>query len=442
MGEFRPTRALGRAVLFVGALLLAAALVGRWDLVVLATPFALGTAISAARRPRRGPAAELSTMEQFVVEGADFAATGSVGNPDERAYDLAVLRLEVPYWVDFDYHDRPYATPVAPGTLADVDLHGRMLRWGRHALGPASAHAVGGDGLFVSRAARVYALPLKAYPMTEPFKAVEAMPRAAGHVGGHRSRRPGEDGEIAGVRKFAPGDRLRRIDWRVSLRTRELHVVSTLSDRDAEVTLLIDALHEAGRSGGIDGAASVLDVTVRASAAIAEHYLHRGDRVSLIQYGYQVRRLRAGSGRRHYLTALEWLLDTQPAGQAVGGTAEPPAAMFGPHVVPANALVIVLTPLIDNRSAGMLANLSRAGRFVVAVDTLPAGLADPEQLPPGAPAGRWTGTAHRLWVLERDNLVGQLRENGVPVVQWGGAGSLDEVLRGVAQTAVARTVAR
>jgi len=146
-----------------------------------------------------------------------------------------------------------------------------------------------------------------------------------------------------------------------------------------------------------------------------------------VQYGYQVRKLRAGSGRRHYLTTLEWLLDVAPAG-SVG---EPPDLMFGPHLVPANALVMVLTPLLDTRSAGMLANLARAGRFVVAVDTLTN---------PDAPiqGGRWLATAQQLWLLDRANVIGQLREHGVPVVPWGGAGSLDEILRGVARTAVRR----
>src|SRR5213078_2747990 len=120
---------------------------------------------------------------------------------------------------------------------------------------------------------------IKVFPVTDPFSAEDSMPRAAGLVGVHHSRRPGEGGELAGVRVFAPGDRLRRIDWRVSLRTRSLHVAATLSDRDAEVLLLLDVLGEAGVSGGVRGTASVLDTTVRAAAAIAEHYLHRGDRV-------------------------------------------------------------------------------------------------------------------------------------------------------------------
>ena len=34
----------------------------------------------------------------------------------------------------------------------------------------------------------------------------------------------------------------------------------------------------------------------------------RGDRVSLMEYGSSARRLRAATGRRQYLTVLEWLL--------------------------------------------------------------------------------------------------------------------------------------
>jgi uncharacterized protein (DUF58 family) len=253
---------------------------------------------------------------------------------------------------------------------------------------------------------------------------------------------------------FAPGDRPRRIDWRVSLRTGELHVAATLSDRDAEVVLLLDVLHEAGRSGGVYGGRSVLDTTVRAAAGIAEHYLQRGDRVALVEYANRARRLRPASGRRQYLTVLEWLLDVD----AAIGTFEPPPAaimpaaslasldrsgammpaaslashdrsdVFGPHMFSANALVVVLTPLLDPRSAAMLARLARGGRFVVAVDTLP-----PELSLPARPD--WGNLGGRLWRLERDNTVDLLREHGVPVVAWAGAGSLDQVLRQVARMA-------
>ncbi|MEU1604716.1 DUF58 domain-containing protein [Micromonospora matsumotoense] len=439
-----PTWALGRAVLLTGLLLIAAVLLGRVDLVVLATPFALGTAYALRRRPVAAPELEITASDAQLVEGGELAGAVAVGNPDIVPYDVVVVRTRVSPWlsvrragfggIGLDVSrsggvDRPFVTTLSTGTAVDLELSGTALRWGRHPIGPAGARAAAADGLLVSRAVLTEPVRMRVYPKTEPFEAVEAMPRAAGLVGAHHSRRPGEGGELAGVRVFGPGDRLRRIDWRVSLRTRQLHVASTLSDRDAEVVVLLDVLAEAGRSGGVAGAASVLDTTVRAAAAIAEHYLHRGDRVALLEYGPAARRLRPATGRRQYLTVLEWLLDVH----AESSPHEPYDQVFGPQVLSADALVVVLTPLLDERSAQMLARLARGGRFVVAVDTLPTDLA-----PPGDRG--WAPVAYRLWRLDRDTMIAQLREHGVPVVGWAGAGSLDQVLRDVARLATAPRV--
>jgi uncharacterized protein (DUF58 family) len=443
-----PTRALGRAVLLTGLLLLTGVLLGRTDLIVLAVPFALGTVYALRRRPTDAPRLGLDVDDASLVEGGAVTGVLTVGNPDPVDYDLVVVRTVVSPWLGVDRirfgHrpagvvgpdpaagrvDQPYALAVPAGRTADLELTGATLRWGRHQLGPTVARAVACDGLLVGDPVASEVRRTRVYPVTEPFDAVEAMPQAAGLVGGHRSRRPGEGGELAGVRIFGPGDRLRRIDWRVSLRARQLHVSATLSDRDAEVVLLLDVLAEAGRSGGVHGTPSVLDTAVRAAAAIGEHYLHRGDRVSVLEYGPSPRRLRPATGRRQYLTLLEWLLDVQVAPVAW----EPHDHLFGPHLLSANALVVVLTPLVDTRSAAMLARLVRAGRYVVAVDTLPAQLAP-------ARRGPWTEVAHRLWRLDRENTIGQLREHGVPVVPWAGAGSLDLVLRDVARLASAPRV--
>lgn len=426
--EWVPTRALGRAVLVAGVLLFGAVLFGRADLVVLAAPLALSVAFGLMRRPSSTPGLRLSTVETLPVEGGELGATVEVDNRDTAGYDLAVLRVQHSSWLKLVDGDRPHVTSVPRHHAAAVELAGPAIRWGRQTLGPASVQAVAADGLLVSRHMVTGALGVRVYPMTDVFEADEAMPRAAGLVGQHRSRRAGEGGELAGVRQFAPGDRLRRIDWRVTLRTERLHVAATLSDRDAEVVILLDLLADAGKSEGVHGAASVLDRAVRASAAIAEHYLHLGDRVSLIEYGASARRLRPASGRRQYLTVLEWLLDALPS-----PTARERAGAQLAASISADALVVVLTPLLDARSAAMLAGLARAGRFVVAVDTLPAGLAAPTVSP-------WSSVAFRLWRLERENTIGQLREHGVPVVAWAGAGSLDTVLRDVARLASAPKV--
>jgi uncharacterized protein (DUF58 family) len=427
-----PTRALGRAVLLTGLLLVLGVALGRVDLVLLATPFAIGAAVALRRRPESVPEVRIAADDTYLVEGGGVTGGLAVANHDVVGYDLVVVRSLVSPWLRLDDGDRPFVVTVPAGGEATVDLPGTALRWGRHTFGPAAARVATCGGLLASRPVVTAARGVRVYPVTEPFQADEAMPRAAGLVGAHRSRRPGEGGELAGVRMFGPGDRLRRIDWRVSLRARQLHVAATLSDRDAEVVLLLDVLTEAGSSGGIGGSASVLDTTVRAAAAIAEHYLHRGDRVSMVEYGPAARRLRPATGRRQYLTALEWLLDVRVEASEY----DPYDRIFGSHLLSSNALVVVLTPLVDARSGEMLARMTRSGRFVVAVDTLPAAVRPTW-------SGTWTALAHRLWRLERDNTVGQLREHGVPVVPWAGAGSLDLVLRDVTRLASApRAVGR
>jgi uncharacterized protein (DUF58 family) len=421
-----PTRALGRTVLLTGLLLVLGVALGRVDLVLLAAPFAVGAAIGLRRMPRSAPELTVDASEEHIVEGGSVGAGFTVANPDVIPYDLVVVRTRTSPWLELQDADRPFAISVGPEAWTAVDLPGQATRWGRHDVGPAAARVAACGGLLACRPVVTPARGVRVYPETEPFAATEAMPAAAGLVGNHRSRRPGEGGELAGVRPFAPGDRLRRIDWRVSLRTRDLHVASTLSDRDAEVLLLLDVLGEVGTSGGVKGQASVLDTTVRAAAAIAEHYLQRGDRVSLMEYGSSARRLRAATGRRQYLTVLEWLLDVR----ADTGDQGPHEHVFGAHHVSSDALVVVLTPLVDPRSADMLAGLTQSGRYTVAVDTLPAGATPPERSP-------WTPIATKLWRVERENVLGRLREHGVPVVTWAGAGSLDLVLRDVSRLASA-----
>lgn len=421
-----PTRALGRTVLLIGLLLLLGVALGRVDLVLLAAPFAIGAVVGLRRMPRSAPELTIELGDDYLVEGGHVEAGVTVSNPDVISYDLVVLRTRTSPWLKLEHADRPFGLRVGSDSWAAVELPGDALRWGRQDVGPAAARVAACGGLLACRPVVTPAAGVRVYPVTDPFNATEAMPAAAGLVGNHRSRRMGEGGELAGVRPFAPGDRLRRIDWRVSLRTRDLHVASTLSDRDAEVLLLLDVLGEVGLSGGVVGSASVLDTTVRAAAAIAEHYLQRGDRVSLLEYGAAARRLRPATGRRQYLTVLEWLLDVRP--DPIEG--DEYQNVFAPHHVSSDALVMVLTPLVDPRSADMLAQLTQSGRFVVAVDTLPEA-ARPEL------RNQWTPMATRLWRIERENVLGRLREHGVPVVAWAGAGSLDLVLRDVARMASA-----
>src|SRR6266508_5264132 len=102
------TWAFGRAVVVVGVLILLAALSGRVDLVVLAAPFALGTALSLRRRPSTVPRVTLAQADPFVAEGAEIGAAVTVTNPDPVGLDLALVRVHMSPWLRVRHGDRPY----------------------------------------------------------------------------------------------------------------------------------------------------------------------------------------------------------------------------------------------------------------------------------------------------------------------------------------------
>ena len=89
------------------------------------------------------------------------------------------------------------------------------------------------------------------------------------------------------------------------------------AEEDTAVLLVVDALADHGRSGGVGGAASSLDVTVRAAAAIAEHHVRRGDRVGLRVRGPRRRDASATApGRRHLRRILGRLATVRPGDPA------------------------------------------------------------------------------------------------------------------------------
>jgi uncharacterized protein (DUF58 family) len=413
---WRPTAALARAVAVGAALLLAAVLLRRADLAVLAAPLLLGAGIGLAARPATGPAVTVRGPVDALLEGSRTEIVATVDLP--AGADLAAVEVVLP----------PGLEPTGPATRVvagsgPVPVAVRSRRWGRRTAGPVVLRATAGHGMLAWPPVRTESVGVTTWPLRAGFEAADTVPRAAGLVGGHRSRQPGDGGDVAGVRPFAPGDRLHRINWRVTARTRALHVTATFSDRDTEVLLILDGEHDLGRPPD-----SSLDTGVRAAAAIAEHYLRAGDRVALVDLARPARAVPGRNGRAHLVRLLDVLLDARP-----GRVGPPPQVAEVTALAAADALVVLLSPLATGASLAAVAALARSGRSVVAVDTLPPGVT-------AGAGGDWTDLAYRIWRLRRDADLDRLAEVGVPVVPWRGAGSLDAVLRDATRAARAAVV--
>ena len=78
-------------------------LLGRVDLVVLAAPFALGTAYALRRRPDALPQVTDRRRRRRPGRGRRRSARAvTVGNPGPVDYDLAVVRTRVSPWLRID----------------------------------------------------------------------------------------------------------------------------------------------------------------------------------------------------------------------------------------------------------------------------------------------------------------------------------------------------
>ncbi|MDQ3066896.1 MAG: hypothetical protein M3R12_07085, partial [Actinomycetota bacterium] len=94
------------------------------------------------------------------------------------------------------------------------------------------------------------------------------------------------------------------------------------------------------------------------------------------------------------------------------------------RTLPPQALVLAVTPLLDDRAVEALVDL-RARRYDLAiVEVSPVAFAEPGP----SEADR---IAHRLWLLRRAELRARYERLGVAVASWDDDTSLDAVLEGV-----------
>jgi uncharacterized protein (DUF58 family) len=416
-----------RAVL-VGVLGVGAAVVFRAPtLLVLAAPFAFVAVWASAARPTAAPSLTGRLAPRAVREGQATTWTGTFAEVD--GVDHVVALAPRRRWLQTDPSYGAVVADAASGAAPPrASLPMRALRWGRHDLGPVNVVAVSPWGAFrwmsLDSDHRVTALPVPTV-----FDSGAVPQRGSGLIGINRSTRPGDGAEFAGIRAFRPGDRLRRVNWRRSLRDGELRVNATYADQDTHVALFVDAGGDYGPSDGIDGAASSLDTAVRAAGALAEHFVLRGDRVSLRVTG--ARRptvLQAATGSRHLRRVLEVLAAIERDSLSRQRPRMPEEILTG------DAVAILLSPLVTPEALQRAISLASHGLGVAVIDTLPD-VVDVDDDPA-------TRLAWRIRLLERRREVRAVRDAGVPVVRWRGAGSLDEFLRELSRRATVPRVVR
>jgi uncharacterized protein (DUF58 family) len=257
-------------------------------------------------------------------------------------------------------------------------------------------------------------IPVSVYPRAAPLRRLPQPLRTQTSVGNYVAKSFGEGLEPGDVRPFAPGDRVKHVNWQASLRLGRLHVTQYHQERNADVVLMLDTLAEVGAPP-----ATSLDLCARAAASLASAYLARKDRVGLIEYGGVVRWVKPASGRAQSERLLEALLQAEVTFTWVTKD----LALVPPRVLPPQSLVIALSPLLDARFVKASVNLAARGFDVRILTVSPVALTRCAMRP--APT---VDLACRLWALERRVQLDDLRRQGLPVVEWDPAGPLEVAL--------------
>jgi uncharacterized protein (DUF58 family) len=386
--------------------LVAAIAVGRPEAIALAAPFALAVAAGVVRPPGAEPVVSIEPARMRLVEGVPatlqvevLAAAGEVE-----------VALPSPAWIG---RLRAPLREDAPGRwTAELELAPR--RWG--AWRPAEAVVRTGRMLGLAPVERrvPVALEVRVHPAPERLRRLVGPARTGGGIGEWTARAERGDGvEFAEVRAWAPGDPARRINRLASARRGELYVTDRHPERNATVVLLLDTFADlrTETSGPLDDA-------VRAASVLAERHLAGRDRVGVVSFGGVLHWLLPGSGLVHATRIAETLISSELVFSYVWRDVDfIPARMLA-----SDALVIALSPLLDDRTTHALLQLRGRGRDVVIVEVSPVAKV--------VATGALDPLALRLWLAQRAALRARFARAGVPVTQWDG-GSLEPALEEV-----------
>jgi uncharacterized protein (DUF58 family) len=371
---------------------------GRVEPIALAAPFLLAlVAAAAGRKPQIS--IRLTVDRERVIEGEEVTATLELSSPA----GVDNLELLMPLPPELSAEDgAARAVRLRAGEKRTLELKVRCERWGAFSVGRVLFRARDTLGLRSWEGSAGEALPLRVFPSEETLRSLIPPLETQVFAGNQVSRARGEGIEFADLREWQPGDQLRRVNWRATALRGSLWVTEQNPERNTDVVLFLDTFAEVRAEGR-----STNDRAVRAAATFAHGYLQRKDRVGLVTFGGFLSWLVPTSGMRQLYAIVEALITSQ----IVHSYALRGVEVLPPRTLPPKALVLAITPLLDDRTAAALLDLRARGYDLIVVEVSPVELVAP------AP-GSSLDLAHRMWRLSREALRWRYEQVGVPVVTW------------------------
>jgi len=396
-----------------GVAIACALLTARWELIAFAAPL-LGVLCSVGWQ-RPVPTVQVQGQPElqrcFESEQVQIGVRADADDGGAVELDFSVLPgMELDCDAEKVETEKGEPGRVAAGrgsaAASQRTVAVQAARWGRYPV-RAAVRVLGRGGLLqgtgVADIAEISVFPVAA-PQSTAIPRTELLDR----LGTHLTRHVGPGVEYASIRPYVPGDQLRTVNWPVSARRNALHVTERVTDRAAEVVVLIDAY---AQPPGPATAAS--ERMARGAAQVVQSALRYGDRAGLVALGSRSTRwLSPDIGQRQFYRILDTMLGAAETFETSTGTLAPRLA------VPPGAIVVAFSTLLETEFALALIDLRQRGHAVVAVDVLEGSPLEGEHDP----------LVNRMWALQRSFMYRDMATVGVDIVGWPGVATLDQVM--------------
>jgi uncharacterized protein (DUF58 family) len=272
-----------------------------------------------------------------------------------------------------------------------------------------TVHAVVSDtfGLFEIELELPAAADMMVKPAMKRFRSFPLRPERTLHSPGVIPARIGGGGtDFWGVREYHAGDPLRRLDWRRTARhPRRIFTREFEQEEIADIGLILDARQRSDFRCGED---SLFEHALGAAASLAELFLRRGNRLSLLMPGDEMAIVYPGYGKVQLNRILHRLAEAQPrAKHGQLSLDNVPLRVFG-----SRALIVIISPLTSS-DLPIFPRLRARGNQCLLISPDPISFMGSSS--PQDPAGR---LAVRLARIERRLDLRRIAQLGIRVIDW------------------------
>ncbi|WP_432205292.1 DUF58 domain-containing protein (plasmid) [Cetobacterium somerae] len=190
-------------------------------------------------------------------------------------------------------------------------------------------------------------------------------------AGQYHSCLKGNGMEFADIRRYAPGDDVKKIDWKVTARQRKAYVKEFVEERELSVFLLVDI-------SASNRFKDKLDLITELVGSLAFSANKNGDRVGAMFFSNEIEKvIPLKKGKKHTLSIIENLLTINPKGDKTDISR---ALRYFGKVFKRRAIIFLISDFLDENYEKELKILSQRHEII------PIRIADRkyESLPLGA----------------------------------------------------------